>query len=451
MTMNKQARWLKMNSLLLFNAGSLYATTAITALLGFVYWWAAARWFPPESIGMAAAIISVMMLLGRICMLGLGTLLIIELPRQPDKAESLISTALTVVGVVGGCVGLLFAYLAPYVLPAFRPLKTNIEDVAIFAMGVSLTSITMVLDQALIGLLRGGQQLWRNTLFAISKLAALVVICFWLSSRGWMSIYATWIFGSIVSLGVLVIPIVSKKQWSVRGYLPQWELLRKLRMQALQHHFFNLTLGISVTFLPVLVTVLLSVKVNAWFYVSWQIASLVFGVPFVLATVLQAWSSAQVSTLAYKARATIRIAFVVIVLANCVLQFAAEPILSLFGSLYAAQASWSLHILLLASFPIIIRNHYIAICRVHNKVGYALLTMIPVVLLELGAAALGAHLAGLVGLSIGWVAAMYVESMLMFRTVYKAVWSAEVSRTEVEKSEVAQIPFHFTDVIQQRG
>src|SRR6266852_1672235 len=242
MTLNKLVQWLKPNSIMLFNAGSIFVTTAVTSLLGFVYWWAAARWFPPRSIGVAAAAISAMTLLGQMCILGLGTLLTTELPRQPDKAEPLISTALTVVGVVGVCVGMLFVYISPYVSHEFQPLKASVRDAVIFVAGISLTAIILVLDQALIGLLRGGQRLWRNTLFATAKLAALIVIGFWLSSRGVMSIYATWVFGSMISLVVLIIPIMLKKHWSVKSYLPRWELLRKLRKQALLHHFLNLAL-----------------------------------------------------------------------------------------------------------------------------------------------------------------------------------------------------------------
>ena len=50
-----------------------------------------------------------MMLLGAICVLGLGTLLIGELPRQPGKEASLISTALLLVGLTGGLAGIIFA------------------------------------------------------------------------------------------------------------------------------------------------------------------------------------------------------------------------------------------------------------------------------------------------------------------------------------------------------
>jgi len=449
MMLNKLAQWLKTNSIMLFNAGSIFATTAVTSLLGFVYWWAATRWFPPQSIGIAAAAISAMTLLGQMCILGLGTLLTTELPRQPDKAGPLISTALTVVGAVGACVGLLFVYIAPYVSHEFQPLKSNVRDVVIFAVGISLTAIILVLDQALIGLLRGGQRLWRNTLFATFKLVALISIGIWLSSREVMSIYATWVFGNIISLAVLIIPMVSKKHWSVKNYLPRWELLRKLRKQALLHHFLNLALQAPILILPILVTVLLSAETNAWFYISWKIVGFVFIVPAALANVLQAMGSAQPSTLAHKARVTIGMAFAVSVLTICVLQFAAGQVLNLFGSSYAAQASWCLRILLLALFPIVVHEHYLSICRIHSRIGQALLRIIPGALLELGGAALGAHLMGLVGLCIGWVAANYIESIFMFSTVYKAVWAVETPRTETEDGNVSAGTAHLVGVLGQ--
>ena len=106
-------QWMKANTVLLINAGSLFGTTIVTSGLGFVYWLVAARHFTPEAIGIASASISTMTLLGTFCIVGLGTLLITELPRQPQQASSLISTALVVVAIVSGCVGLMFALIAP--------------------------------------------------------------------------------------------------------------------------------------------------------------------------------------------------------------------------------------------------------------------------------------------------------------------------------------------------
>src|SRR5579864_3579031 len=90
-------QWIKANRVMLINAGSLIGTTAVTSGLGFVYWWVAARQYAPEAVGLASATVSTMLLLGSISMLGLGTLLITELPRQPGREVSLISTGFIVV------------------------------------------------------------------------------------------------------------------------------------------------------------------------------------------------------------------------------------------------------------------------------------------------------------------------------------------------------------------
>ena len=64
---------------LFLNAGSLMATTAITSLFGFAYWWVAARTAPAEAVGQASAAVSAMTLIGTIGMFGMGTMLISDL------------------------------------------------------------------------------------------------------------------------------------------------------------------------------------------------------------------------------------------------------------------------------------------------------------------------------------------------------------------------------------
>src|SRR6266853_1606802 len=104
----------KTNSSIIVNAGSLVATTGVNSVLGFVYWWLAAKQFLPEAIGFASAAISAMTLLGTLSVLGLGTLLIGELPRHSGKEGSLISAALILVGGVGVGTGIVFAIVAPF-------------------------------------------------------------------------------------------------------------------------------------------------------------------------------------------------------------------------------------------------------------------------------------------------------------------------------------------------
>lgn len=414
-------QWVKTNRVILSNASSLMGTTTVTSVLGFAYWWIATRQFPPEAVGLASAAISAMLLLGSVSILGLGTLLIGELPRHEGKEMALINAAVILVGVVGGCAGIVFALVAPILSADFQILRASIGAVVLFAVGVSLTAITVMLDQAVIGLFQGELQFWRNVLTSVIKLAALFLAALWLWHDAAMAMYATWALGNMLSLVALAGWIVSKRGWSRKAYAPEWRLLRKLGFAALQHHVLNQVLRIPNMILPVMVTVLLSARVNAWFYVAFMIANFAYTIPNALTTVLYAINSAEPAILAPKVRLTLSLSIEASVLANCVLLFGTTQVLSLFGHSYAQEAAWSLRILGLATFPFIIKYHYIAICRIQKRLAWAILPVTTGSLMELGAAALGAHLGGLSGLSLGWVIALCVEAAFMSKTVFQAV------------------------------
>ena len=433
---NSFYRWITTNRAILVNAGSLIATNGVNAVLGFVFWWVAARQFLPEAVGLASAAISVMMLLGTLSILGLGTLLLGELPHHPGKEASLISAALILVGAVGACSGTLFAIISPFLSANFEALRANIWDIALFATGVSLTAITLVLDQALIGLLRGPLQFWRNMLFAVTKLVALLAVAFWLSHTMGLTIYATWAGGNTCSLVALAAFVMLKGKGSGRSYGPHWALLGKLKVAALQHHLLNLLLQAPPLILPVLVTAMLSARMNAWFYISWTMAAFVFFIPTALGTVLYAVGSAQPHVLAHKARMTVSLGIVVCLGVYAVLLPAAPQILALFGHAYEEQASGSLRILALATFPLIIKNHYITIHRIHGRIAHLLLPITTAGLLELALPALGADLDGLSGVSLGVIAALCIESLYMSPTVYRTVRSLHVGSIQINATSL---------------
>ena len=113
----------------------------------------------------------------------------------------------------------------------------------------------------------------------------------------------------------------------------------------------------------------------------------------------------------------------------------------MFGPSYAAHAAWSLRILSLESLPFIIKNHYITVSRIQRRVAHATLLTIGTGGLELGGAALGAHLGGLTGLSFGWFIAMCIEAVFMSPVVYRAARSTNAS-TYINK-EYTQ---HYEDI-----
>ncbi|HSK50802.1 MAG TPA: oligosaccharide flippase family protein [Solirubrobacterales bacterium] len=421
----------------LVNAGSLIAAAAVTALLGAAFWWLAARQFSQASVGIAAGAVSAMTLLGFVATIGLGTVLMGELPRRRDKAHELINAALLAAAGAGALLGLAFAVLAPLLSSGFDPLGQSWLSVLIFAAGVALTALTLVLDQALIGLLRGGLQLVRNIVFASVKLVLLAAVVALSAAYAGMGIYAAWALGALVSLAVLA-PFYRGHDGARRL---SFGLLRDLRGDAASHHAFNLALRAPDLLLPIVVLMLLTPELNASFFVAWMIASLLFGVPQSLSTVLYAVGSGDPIALPSRFRFSLAVSVGFGAAAVLALLVAGGAILGVFGDAYADDATVAIQILAIGVFPETVRTHFVAVRRLGRRVGSALPLVWGGAALEVAGGAAGALLAGdLTGVAAGWLAAICIESSLMGRDVWAMVSAAGPGSRRVSRPSVARSP-----------
>ena len=402
------------NRTVLINAGAMFAATAVTALLGAAFWLVATHQFTPSEVGIASAVVAAMTLLGYLATAGLGTLLMGELPRLKTGHRELLNAALLACGAIGLLLGLAFCGLAPWIAEDFDLLRDEWVPLFVFAAGVGLTGIGFVLDQALIGLMRGGLQLQRNVVFSASKLAALVLIAAVVTDPGATWIFSTWVAGIAVSFAVLV-RFYRREEGRLR---PDFKQLGQMRGAAAEHHLFNLAIRAPDLVLPIIVVTFLSATDNANFYIAWMIASFAFMVPVSLSSVLFAFGSGEPAGLARRYRLSIGLSAALGLLANVILLFAAGPILGLFGSEYEDGATATLQVLALGVFAEVIKAHYLSIARVQRTIGRAMPLVIGGTVLELIGAALGAILFDdLVWVAAGWLAALAVETLLMAPTV----------------------------------
>jgi O-antigen/teichoic acid export membrane protein len=288
-----------------------------------------------------------------------------------------------------------------------------------------LTAATLVLDQILIGLLRGNLQLLRNAVFSLLKLVALVGVGVWagsaLHSAAWLGvgIFATWVGGSGLSL-VLLGTVVAARGTSLL-HRPQFAMLTRLRSSMLSHHGLNLALQIPSFIMPILVTALLSAELNASFYVAWMIAGLLSVFPTHLTMVLYAVGSKEPALMAEKTRMTLRLSYGMGIAACVFLWVGAPFILRFFGEAYAAQADWCLRLLGLGIFGLIIKDHYVAIRRVQNRINEAILILFITGIIEIVCAAVGAVMGGLIGLAIGWLVAVALQALVMLPFVVRTI------------------------------
>ncbi|HHX64880.1 MAG TPA: hypothetical protein GX702_08350 [Chloroflexi bacterium] len=405
---------------ILINAGSMMGAMAIIAGLGFAYWWLAARFFAPVAVGLASAAVSAMMLLGNAGILGLGTLLLGELPRRPGREAELIFSGVGMAAAAGGVLGVLLALVSPRVAGDLGVLANSPGSVALFTGGAGLTAASLVLDQALVGLSRGIVQLRRNVVFALSKLVLLYLMGIRSANGSALAVYVTWVAGIVLSLFVVVRAIPGRGPTSA-SLSQTRSLWRGLGRAAAAHHGLNLVLLAPGLTLPLIVTAVLSAEVNAGFYIAWMVAGLVFVGPDSLATVLYSASVADPSDLPGRLWRLGLLSLGLGVSANVALWMLAGPVLSFFGQSYAEVATTGLRILALAVFPLIVRFYYVALRRVEGRLVSTVSLMAGGALLEVVAATVGAYGMGLPGLCIGWVLALCVQALLLFPAVLRAM------------------------------
>jgi O-antigen/teichoic acid export membrane protein len=403
---------------LLSNTGSLVVSTGVASLLGVVYWMFATRLFSQRAVGYGSAMVSAMTLLGTIGMLGLGTLLIGELPRRGARA-GLVSAALLTCGLGSLALGLGFAVVAPHVSDNFANMIGTPGREALFAAGVAITAVTLVFDQATIGLMRGGLQLGRNIAFAVAKVLLLPAAAIILRDQFGAGITLSWVAGMALSLVLVAIRLWSGGEPVLPR--PDWSVLRSLGKTAMAHNWLNLAMTMPFYLLPVLVTVIVSPSANAAFYIAVMLTTFLFIVPAHLSTVLFAVVAADPRVVARKLRFALRVSFLIGIPGMAVLILGAHLALGLFGKGYteATVPMWLITLGYPAAVP---KSLYIAVCRAAGQIPRAAVVLTACSGLEMAAAAAGGVAGGLVGLSLALLAVRYGEALVTTPSVVRAAF-----------------------------
>ena len=414
---------LRGNGDLLRNAGSLAATTGLTSILGFGFWFVAARHYKLTSvIGYAYSSTNAIALLGTVGIFGLGTMLIGELPKRRDPGG--LFTAAVIASAVGSLIlGLAFPIVARAFHAHLPEIDGSLPRVLVFAAGVTLTGATMVFDEGMIGLLRGGVQLWRNTAMSVIKVAALPVMGYLLVNDA----YGTGIMAALVigTAGSMVPSVIQLKRGGLKiWHRPDWQALRGLFTVALNHNWLNLALVAPARIIPLVVTFAVGETASGVFAIAWMLIAFLFMVPVHLSTVLFAIASASPELIAEKLRFVLRVSLLIGLPVMAALAIGAHFALSLFGNpAYASMGTVPLWLLCIGYIPQMPKAQFIAVSRATNRVGRAAAMLCCTATCELVAIVIGGKLGGLNGLTFAYLCVLIGEGLLYAPTVLRAAYA----------------------------
>lgn len=412
-------RVLRPHADLLANSGSLIASSAVTSALGIVFWWVAARSASPDVVGAVSAAVSAMTLIGTIGMFGMGTLLISELPHMRSGRWSLVSACLLVAGTIAAVGGIGYVVVARVLGTGLRATVSSPYAAILLVIGVCATAVALVLDDGLVGMLAGRLQLARNTWFAVVKLVLLGLLAALPITLSTVDLVGVWVAGALVSFAALA---VSVRRRGMGGSMrPHLALLRRMRWRAMDHNLLNMALFLPRAALPLVVTVVLSTRATAVFYTAWMVVAVQSMIAAHLATTLFAVAAGDTGALRAKVRMALFVAYGLGLPLSIVIALNARSIMEVFGHEYAAAASGALRILALTYVATVVRQLYVAISRVLDRVRRASLFALLAGAAELIAATAGGFWSGLTGLALGLAGVIVLEAVLMAPTVLAVV------------------------------
>ncbi|PBB16800.1 oligosaccharide flippase family protein [Mesorhizobium sp. WSM4313] len=395
-------RALQDSTTLVTNSGALAIGTIAMAGLGFVYWWLAARLFPPEVIGNAAALLSVMGFVGLLGEAGLGTLLIGEIVRHPGRERGLVAAAACV--GVALAVGLALLFVLG---EASRNSPTRPIDAA-FVLGCALTVLSFVGDQAFLGSLRSTGRMIRQVLFSTFKLMLIGAA----AAAGYASnatILMTWVAGLLASwIGADLLT-----RGGARRLVgpPDFQLLHTLRRKVFDHYALDVTVQAPSVIMPYLVLVLLSPSINAAFVPLWMLVSMASLLPATMTTVLFPVIRASPKQFRHNITVSLTTSLLFSLVCAAFVFTYSQEILALFNPAYPKIASSSLRFLGFSLLGSTLKFHACTLARLGDRMRKASRWFALGGLLELCFVVMGARLDGLQGLVVGWTLALSIEGV----------------------------------------
>ncbi|MDW5610189.1 lipopolysaccharide biosynthesis protein [Mycolicibacterium sp. jd] len=385
------------------NTISLIASNVLTCVLGLFYWGAAARVFPAEDVGVAAALINSALMLSTLSILSIDRFYERFLPVAGHRAGELISRGFLLVAAVSMAGGIALIVFGPR-----EKLFTSDWVLLAYPLFVVVTAVFILQDKALAGL---GVARWaavKNTGLAVGKLAVLLAVATLAGSGALMgtaaastAIVAAW--GSTAALIAAYFFVVIRRRcrqhprFSLHPDLPPWKDIWS---------YFGSSFGIAAMLstgallVPLIVVAQAGPAANAYFQIAWQFVSALYLTIHLVVSPYVAEAATHPDKIPALSWRTVRMLIAVAVFGCAGLILVAPPMLSLIGSDYRTGSE---DLLLLAAIFVplsVIGAAYEGFARVQRKLRLQLFMTFVWTLTVVGGSLIATRYVGVTG--VGW-------------------------------------------------
>jgi O-antigen/teichoic acid export membrane protein len=356
-------------------SGLLVVNLTVLSGLGFVFWTAAARLFPARDVGVLSGWVAACTLLATVGGLGLGNMLIRQLPSHHEQRR-LIMTSAALLATLGAVLSVAAMLAVPIVAPSRLGLDASGGAHWIVLVLVVATALSALVDAALVAAQAARQLVTKNVAGGIVRIALLVP----LMDGGVAGLLLAYTGGLLVAFSL------GNYLGGVVGILPS-------------------------TAVPLIVLAVLGPTPAAYFGVAFLMIGFLNFLPSSVAQAYFAHASHPDVDAVREFRKAIGTSYAVMLPACAGLIVAAPLLLRIFGPGYAAGATTPLRILALAGIATALTYLIDAALNVqHRPLAYGVMNAVNAALV-VGGVALVAH-DGLTAVAVAWLIAQAASALI---------------------------------------
>jgi O-antigen/teichoic acid export membrane protein len=408
------------------NGYALVASSAITSVLGLVFWLVAARRFTAEVIGISSATISAMLLLANLGQLNLVNALNRFVPRAGPATRRVVAGSYAAAVVLGGAAAVVFLVGLEVWSPELVSLVDQPRLGLWFVVATMGWTVFVLQDGALTGLRKATFVTIENFVYAVAKLGLLFIPLLIVDD---FAVFLAWTIPLLPVLavvnGVMFARLIPAHA-GVADHDAPTTTMRVIARFAGIDYVSSMIWTATVNVLPLIVLGVAGAEANAGFFLAWSVAyslqlvSRYMGMSLITEASME---RSQLFGLAY--RTTVQ-TYLLVIPAAIVIAAAAPLILRVFGASYT-DAAGLLRLLALAAIPVTLNVIYMSILRVQRRMGALLVMSSATAVLVVPASLVLLRSMGVAGVGIAWLGAQIAIAVVVAVTQFRPVWAAGVA------------------------
>lgn len=402
------------------NAFYLMLNSVVVSLLGFVFWMVVARFYTVSEVGLAAATIAAMVLLANLSSLGLGFGLIRFLPEAKNKATPMINSSFTLAGLASLVAALVFLAGLGFWSPTLIFIRQHSVFFASFVLFTIAFTLFRLLEQVFIAKRHAKFTFIQGVISSTLKIPIPIILVAFFGAFG---IFAS--IGIAISVAVLVamlwfLPRVQK------GYIPlpamHRQVINDIVHYSLGNYLANLLWLAPGLLFPLMVVNILGAEMNAYFYIAWSIATILFMIPLSISLSLFAEGSYGRGLLRANTMKSLKLCLIILIPAILLIFIIGDKLLLLFGQAYSQSATTLLWFLALSALPLTINYIFLSIKRVQKDIrGIIIISgAITVIALSLSYFLMGKM--GILGVGVGWTIGQTIVALVVGSIFSVKLW-----------------------------